>query len=169
MTEPQRRELHTAAARLRHAEGGDPAVVAAHLIKTDTAAGRWVIASLRVATDQALARGAPEPDVWDPLRQGMEIAHRCGATALEERARTELEASGARPRSVVVSGVDSLTPSELRVAELAAQGMTNREIAQRLFVTMKTVETHLGHCYQKLDIAGRSELSSALGQPGSAQ
>jgi DNA-binding NarL/FixJ family response regulator len=115
----------------------------------------------------ALRRGNERRASRDPLRQGMEIAHRCGATALEERARTELAASGARPRSVVASGVDSLTPSELRVAELAAQGMTNREIAQRLFVTMKTVETHLRHCYQKLEIAGRGELSAALGEPDS--
>jgi DNA-binding NarL/FixJ family response regulator len=115
----------------------------------------------------ALRRGNERRASRDPLRQGMDIAHRCGATALVERARTELEASGARPRSVFVSGVDSLTPSELRVAELAVQGMTNREIAQRLFVTMKTVETHLRHCYQKLEIAGRGELAAALGAPES--
>jgi DNA-binding CsgD family transcriptional regulator len=115
----------------------------------------------------ALRRGNERRASRDPLRQGMDIAHRCGATALVERARTELEASGARPRSVFVSGVDSLTPSELRVAELAVQGMTNREIAQRLFVTMKTVETHLRHCYQKLEIAGRRELAAALAAPES--
>jgi len=92
----------------------------------------------------------------------MEIAHGCGATALEERARLELAATGARPRSVLLTGVESLTPSERRVAELAATGMTNREIAQSLFVTPKTVETHLRHCYQKLDIAGRGDLPSAL-------
>ena len=97
-----------------------------------------------------------------PLREGMELAHRCGAVPLAERARTELEATGARPRSLVVSGVASLTPSERRVAQLAAEGLTNREIAQQLFVTMKTVETHLRHCYQKLEISGRDELPGAL-------
>ncbi len=119
-------------------------------------------AALRRANERKGARG--------PLRAGMEIAQSCGASALEQRARVELEATGARPRSVVLSGADSLTPSERRVAELAASGMTNRAIAQSLFVTPKTVETHLRHCYQKLEIAGRTELSDALApvQAGSA-
>ena len=63
---------------------------------------------------------------------------------------------------MVVSGVDSLTPSERRVAQLAAEGNTNREIAQTLYVTAKTVETHLRHCYQKLEISGRRELGEVL-------
>ena len=83
---------------------------------------------------------------------------------LAERAREELAATGARPRTEMLSGVESLTASELRVAKLAATGLTNREIAQQLFVTMKTVETHLRHCYQKLEIAGRTELQDALAQ-----
>jgi DNA-binding CsgD family transcriptional regulator len=62
----------------------------------------------------------------------------------------------------VLSGVDSLTPSELRVARLATEGMTNREIAQQLYVTAKTVETHLRHVYQKLDVAGRGELGGLV-------
>jgi DNA-binding CsgD family transcriptional regulator len=82
--------------------------------------------------------------------------------ALAARANVELAATGARPRKLVLSGVDSLTASELRVAKLAAKGRTNREIAQELFVTMKTVETHLGHVYQKLDISSRKELPEAL-------
>jgi DNA-binding CsgD family transcriptional regulator/tetratricopeptide (TPR) repeat protein len=110
----------------------------------------------------ALRRAKERKASREPLREGMEIAHGCGATALEERARVELAATGARPRSVLLTGAESLTPSERRVAELAATGMTNREIAQSLFVTPKTVETHLRHCYQKLDIAGRGDLSSAL-------
>ena len=79
----------------------------------------------------ALRRAKERKASRDPLREGMELAHRCGATALVERARIELEATGARPRSVIVSGADSLTPSERRVAQLAAEGQTNREIAQR--------------------------------------
>jgi DNA-binding CsgD family transcriptional regulator len=112
----------------------------------------------------ALRRANERRAARDPLREGMELAHRCGATGLEERARTELEATGARPRSIVVSGADSLTPSERRVAQLAIEGMTNREIAQTLYVTPKTVETHLRHCYQKLEIAGRRDLSAALSE-----
>lgn len=110
----------------------------------------------------ALRRANRRREARAPLREGLDLAHRCGAAALEERARTELTATGARPRKAVLSGVESLTPSELRVARMAAEGMTNREIAQSLFVTAKTVETRLRHVYQKLDVGRRTELSSAL-------
>jgi DNA-binding CsgD family transcriptional regulator len=92
----------------------------------------------------------------------MEIARRCGAIPLAERARDELRATGARPRRLALSGVQSLTPSELRVAKLAATGATNRNIAQQLFVTLPTVETHLRHVFQKLDLTSRAEIADAL-------
>lgn len=109
-----------------------------------------------------LRRANHRKEAREPLREGLDVAHRCGARALEDRARTELEATGARPRSAVLSGADSLTPSEARVARMAVEGMTNREIAQGLFVTAKTVETHLRHVYQKLGISKRAELDDAL-------
>jgi DNA-binding NarL/FixJ family response regulator len=75
----------------------------------------------------------------------------------------------ARPRRVALSGVRSLTPSERRVAQLAARGLGNHEIAQTLFVTVKTIETHLGHIYAKLGITSRTalphELDKADGSP----
>src|SRR6201999_4311365 len=83
---------------------------------------------------------------------------RCGALVLERRARAELAAIGIRPRTTSRSGTEALTPSERRVAELAATGQTNREIAQTLFVTEKTVETHLGRAFRKLDISSRRHL-----------
>ncbi len=110
----------------------------------------------------ALRRANFRKEAREPLREALELAHRCGATPLEERARTELAATGARPRKAVFTGVESLTPSELRVARLAVDGMTNREIAQSLTVTAKTVETHLRHVYQKLDVAKRTELDGVL-------
>jgi DNA-binding NarL/FixJ family response regulator len=61
------------------------------------------------------------------------------------------------------AGADALTASERRVARMAAEGMTNREIAQALFVTMRTVEVHLTHAYQKLGISSREKLPAALG------
>ena len=94
----------------------------------------------------------------------MELAHRCGAAGLAERARTELRATGARPRRLVRTGADALTPSERRVAELAAGGRTNREIAAELYVTLATVETHLRHVFQKLDVHARTELRDALAE-----
>jgi DNA-binding CsgD family transcriptional regulator len=87
---------------------------------------------------------------------------RCGTRALAERARTESRAAGGRSSDPAGTGLEQLTASERRVAELAAQGDSNPEIAQALFVTRKTVETHLGHVYRKLDISGRGELGRAL-------
>jgi DNA-binding CsgD family transcriptional regulator len=110
----------------------------------------------------ALRRQGERVASRDPLTRGLDLAHRCGATALEERAREELVATGARPRRAALSGVDALTASELRVARLAADGMTNREIAQALFVTPRTVETHLTQIYRKLDIESRQGLAAAL-------
>jgi DNA-binding CsgD family transcriptional regulator len=125
----------------------------------------------RALTDlgAAVRRHGRRSDSRDPLRTALDLAHGCGATALAERARTELLASGARPRRVVLSGVEALTPSERRVAQMAAAGMRNREIAQALFVTLRTVEVHLTHSYQKLDIGSRDELPAALeGRDGPA-
>jgi ATP/maltotriose-dependent transcriptional regulator MalT len=110
----------------------------------------------------AIRREGRPTEARAPLAQGMETAEACGATALTAQALDELRASGARPRRVARSGVNALTPSELRVARLAADGMSNRDIAQALFVTLRTVEVHLTHCYQKLGISSRRELSTAL-------
>jgi DNA-binding CsgD family transcriptional regulator len=98
----------------------------------------------------------------EPLQRALELASICDATALVERARAELHASGARPRREALTGAGSLTPSERRVADLAAGGKTNREIAQELYVTPKTVEVHLSSSYRKLEIRSRRELAGAL-------
>jgi DNA-binding CsgD family transcriptional regulator len=111
----------------------------------------------------AQRRAGMRRDARDALREALELAHRCGATAIAERAHEELGATGAKPRRVMLTGVESLTPSELRVAKLAAAGMGNRDIAQDLYISVKTVETHLGSAYRKLDISSRRELPQALG------
>jgi DNA-binding CsgD family transcriptional regulator len=97
-----------------------------------------------------------------PLRDALDGATRCGATALAARARDELLAAGGRPRRAYVTGVEALTPSERRIARMAADGLSNREIAQALFLTVRTVESHLGNAYTKLGIAARTELADAL-------
>ena len=94
----------------------------------------------------------------DPLRRGLDLAERGGMLRLAHRARYELGACGARPRRSAVTGIESLTPAERQVADLTAAGASNREIAQRLYVTRRTVETHLTHVFAKLSISGRSEL-----------
>ena len=96
------------------------------------------------------------------LREALDLAHRVGAARLAEQAETELRATGARPRRVVLTGVESLTASEGRIAELASQGLTNREIAQTLFITSRTVEGHLTSIFRKLRLDSRSELHVAL-------
>jgi DNA-binding CsgD family transcriptional regulator len=96
------------------------------------------------------------------IREGMELAHRCGATPLADRAEQELRAAGGRPRRRAGIGADALTASERRVAELAAGGSSNKEIAQSLFVTLRTVELHLSNAYGKLQIRSRRELAAAL-------
>ena len=101
----------------------------------------------------------------DLLRRALELATACGATGLAEQAKEELLASGARPRTTAVTGAESLTPSEARVARMAAEGLTNREIAQALFVTPKTVEVHLGSVYRKLGISSRMQLADAMAAP----
>jgi DNA-binding CsgD family transcriptional regulator len=110
----------------------------------------------------ALLRAGRRRDAQPPLREALALADGMGAAPLVEAVRADLRASGARPRRTAVSGVDSLTPAELRVCRLAAQGLTNRQIAQELFVTGKTVQTHLAHAYRKLDVASRRELPAAL-------
>ena len=111
-------------------------------------------ATLRAAGQRRAAR--------EPLLQALALANRCGAQTLERRARAELAAIGVRPRTTDRTGADSLTPSERRVVELAATGGTNREIAQTLFVTEKTVETHLGRAFRKLSVSSRRQLPEVL-------
>ena len=123
---------------------------------------RLELARALVDLGAALRRHDRRAEAREPLRRGLDLAQRCGATVLSGRAAEELRATGARPRRLVLTGVESLTPSELRVARLAAEGRSNREIAQALFVTGATVETHMGHVFQKLDLNSRAALPAAL-------
>ena len=98
----------------------------------------------------------------EPLRAGMDLAHRCGADGARRGRRGR---AAARRRPAAADRDErrgSLTPSEHRVTDLAAQGMSNKQIAQALFVTLRTVEMHLSNAYGKLEIAGRRDLAAAL-------
>jgi DNA-binding CsgD family transcriptional regulator len=130
--------------------------------KLDGSTKRLDFAHALVEYGAALRRANRRSDAREPLEHGMELADRCTARPLAERARTELRACGARPRRFVVTGADSLTAVERRVARMAADGLSNTEIAQALFVTRKTIESHLGHVYRKLSITSRTELARAL-------
>jgi DNA-binding NarL/FixJ family response regulator len=135
---------------------------------------RWAVAELErsparleharalTALGAALRRNGKRVEAQRALREGLDLADRCGAKPVAEHAREELVISGARPRRARMTGVRALTPSERRVAQLAAEGLTNRQIAQALFVSHATVVTHLSHCYQKLNISSRAKLATAL-------
>ena len=127
---------------------GSPALLERARSLTELGAG------LRRAGQRAAAR--------DPLAHALDLAARCGARPLIVRAREELKATGARPRREWRTGVEALTPSEMRVVRLAAEGRTNREIAHELYVTLKTVEGHLSRAYTRLGIEGRAQLPQAL-------
>ncbi|MBB5121915.1 helix-turn-helix transcriptional regulator [Streptomyces eurocidicus] len=100
------------------------------------------------------------------LRGAIELATRCGYHILGGLARKLLVAAGGRMPQLAASPVDSLTDSERRVADLARRGVSNKEIADALFVTPRTVEMHLTNVYRKLDVRGRAELPRSLGAPG---
>ena len=110
----------------------------------------------------ALRRGGHRRDAREPLREGLDLANRCGSVVETDRALDELRATGARPRRPALSGVDALSAQERRVAAMAAEGLSNREIAEALFLTRRTVEMHLTGAYRKLDVAGRADLPAAL-------
>jgi ATP/maltotriose-dependent transcriptional regulator MalT len=110
----------------------------------------------------ALRRAGQRSEARRVLSQGLDGAARCGAQPLAARAREELRVAGARPRRDWSVGVEALTPSELRIVRLARAERTNRQIAQELYVSIKTVEGHLARAYGKLGIASREELDRVL-------
>jgi DNA-binding CsgD family transcriptional regulator len=112
---------------------------------------------------EALRVARRRRDAAEPLTRATKLANELGALALRSRAYDALASLGAQPRRLMFSGREALTASERRVAEMAAAGRSNREIAQELFVSPKTVENHLGRVYGKLSLGGRRELAGALG------
>lgn len=110
----------------------------------------------------ALRRDRRRADARLPLQQALDLAGRAGATRLVVEATRELDATGARRRAGPAWGLDALTPREHELARLAAQGLSNTEIAERLFITRKTVEAHLSTIYRKLEIGSRKDLGAIV-------
>jgi DNA-binding CsgD family transcriptional regulator len=140
---------------------GAPMLVDAIAVLRDSE-GRAELAAALVDAGLVMRRRAQRTAARTYLSEGMELAARCEAWPLAELARTELRVLGARPRRMMFSGVQALTATERRVASLAATGLTNREIAQALFVSPKTIESHLSRVYGKLSISSRTELPADL-------
>lgn len=146
--------------QLRREDGIEDLREAVETLERSNARLEHAKALLAYGTALRLARRPSE--AREPLRRALEVGSACSAEVLVERARAELRAAGVRPRREALGGVESLTPSERRVAGMAAEELTNREIAQALFVTPKTVEVHLSNAYRKLEIRSRRELAGAL-------
>jgi DNA-binding CsgD family transcriptional regulator len=117
----------------------------------------------------ALRRSGRRQAAREPLRRGLDLAERCGAKALATRALAEVRLTGARPRRSALEGPEALTEREHEVAALAARGLSNREIADSLVVTVKTVEWHLRHAFRKLGIDSRAKLGGHLKVVGDSQ
>jgi DNA-binding CsgD family transcriptional regulator len=144
------------------AQPADSDGLAASVALLRDSGARLELARSLVELGGALRRAGHRADAREPLRESIDAAVECGAEALARRAHDELVAAGSRPRRDPVESRTKLTAAELRVAGLAAQGMTNREVAQALFLTENTIETHLRKVFRKLDISSRSQLPRAL-------
>src|SRR3954447_12796523 len=120
------------------------------------------LARALVGRGALLRRTGQRTRAREDLQRAYDLASARGAVRVAEAAAEELRSSGARLRRATGAGADSLTPSERRVAELAAAGLSNRDIAQSLFLSEKTVEAHLGRTYRKLGIRNRTRLAAAL-------
>jgi len=148
--------------RIRGELLGDRAQLRASVATLAGSTIRLEYARALLALGRSLRLDRRPTDAREPLREALAVAAACGAGGLVDEVRAELGAAGARPRTDALAGRGALTPSERRVAELAAGGLTNRDIAQQLFVTPKTVEVHLSAVYRKLGIASRRGLPTAM-------
>jgi DNA-binding CsgD family transcriptional regulator len=111
---------------------------------------------------ERLRRARQRADAREPLKEALETFERLGARGWAERTRTELRATGEQQARRTETAAEQLTPHELQIAVLVAQGMTNREAASALFLSPKTIEYHLGQIYRKLDVRGRAQLARLM-------
>jgi DNA-binding CsgD family transcriptional regulator len=159
---PRARGVATRAAGI--VTGGNRGISLLHTAIDDFAQAGATLERARTLADLGaiLRRHNRRTEARELLREALDVAHRSLARPLADCAETELRATGARPRRVVLTGLESLTASERRIAEYASQGLTNREIAQTLFVTGRTVEGHLTSIFRKLQLQSRNELAAVL-------
>jgi DNA-binding NarL/FixJ family response regulator len=123
---------------------------------------RYELALALAGHGASLRRSGQRTQARAPLLRALDLAERTGAASLAAEVKRELLAAGARPRRAALTGPDALTAGERRVAALAAEGLSNRQIAEHLFITQATVETHLRHAFRKLGITTRTDLPATL-------
>ncbi len=109
------------------------------------------------------------PQARRVLRAGLDLAERCGSGDLVDRSRAQYAAAGGRLRPALPTGVSGLTAAERRAVVLAAADRTNRQIAEELFLSVRTVEIHLTNAYRKLGVSRRSELAAAVAATDAGQ
>jgi DNA-binding CsgD family transcriptional regulator len=130
----------------------------------EQSAARLELAHALADLGTQLSRANQRAEGRNALRQAIKLAVECGASALAERALAELHAGPGRRARAELTGPGALTAAEWRVCREAAEGRSNRELAQALFVTEKTIERHLSSAYAKLGIRSRFQLAAAIGE-----
>lgn len=121
--------------------------------------GTFLRARLQLAAGSLARRQGQRRRAADLLGAALGRFDSLGAEPYLRHARSELDACGLAPRSRAETGPAPLSPAERQVAELVAEGLTNREVAGRLHVSVKTVETHVARCFTKLDVRNRTALA----------
>jgi DNA-binding CsgD family transcriptional regulator len=153
---------HGSALRVLGQVTKDVDLLSRSVVLTGASVQRLEHARSLAALGAALRRGNARAEARDALRTALDLARHCGADGLSAAVGQELEATGVRVPKRPGAGSDALTPSERRIARMAADDASNKQIAQELFVTVKTVEMHLSNAYRKLDVHSRQELPAAL-------
>jgi DNA-binding NarL/FixJ family response regulator len=146
------------------AEGGETGIgtLQESLSVLEASSAKLERARTLVELGSALRRENERKQAREVLRRGLDLAVRSGSQPLVDQAQRELAATGAKSDKPVLTGVESLTPSERQVAELAVGALTDKDIAQALFVSTKSVEDQLASVYRKLGVASRAELAETL-------
>jgi DNA-binding CsgD family transcriptional regulator len=142
-------DAHFAEAFTFHAESGDP----------------FERARTALAYGERLRRERRRREAIRHLEQALDAFQRIGALHWSERVREELRSCGERVAAPRPSRLPDLTPLELQVALVVARGATNREAGAKLFLSEKTIETHLSRVYRKLAVRSRTELANVVLAP----
>ncbi|MFG2966753.1 MULTISPECIES: AAA family ATPase [unclassified Streptomyces] len=154
--------IHLLYARAVLAEDADAEKLYATALGHDLSRWPLVRAKLELAYGEWLRRHRRAADSRTPLRSALTTLKLIGATAWAERARAELRASGERMSERQASALDELSPQQLEIARLAADGLSNKEIGERLYLSPRTVGSHLYRIFPILDITTRAQLAARL-------